>query len=99
MNLFSLEFAILLLSTFILYYLLFAINKCAKRAIVPQWCALLVASLVFYGFSNYVYLIYLGISFLVSYSAAIFCQYKLFKRVANSETKEYELNPKRVEEH
>ena len=99
MNLFSLEFAILLLATFILYYLLFAINKCAKRAIVPQWCALLVASLVFYGFSNYVYLIYLGISFLVSYSAAIFCQYKLFKRVANSETKEYELNPKRVEEH
>lgn len=100
MNLFSLEFVILLLITFALYYAAFGINKLAKRIIIPQWLLLLIASLIFYGFVNYVYLIYLGISFFVSYVTAICCQYKLFKRVPSDEAEAvYEFSPSRVSSH
>ena len=100
MNLFSLEFIILLSITFVLYYLAFGINKLAKRTIIPQWFLLLFASLVFYGFVNYVYLIYLGVSFFISYITAICCQYKLFKRIPSDECEiVLEMNPVYVESH
>ncbi len=100
MDLFSLKFLILLLVTFVAYYAIFGINKIAKRTIIPQWSVLLVASLIFYGFANYVYLIYLVISFLVSYVAALLCQYRLFKATSTDENqKEYELSFSIVESH
>ena len=100
MNLFSFEFIILLLIAFVLYYAAFGINKLAKRNVVPQWAVLLIESLVFYGFANYIYLIYLGISFFVSYVSAILCQYKLFKRVqSNSSENVLEFSPSKVDSH
>lgn len=99
MDLFSIQFLAFVAITFVVYYLLFLVNKLAKRTIIPQWSVLLIASLVFYGFSNYVYLIYLAISSVVSYSVGILCQYKLFKRTSNPDVMEYELDPKRIDDH
>ena len=99
MNLFSLEFVILLFTTFVLYYIVFAINKLAKRTMIPQWLVLLIASLIFYGFTNYVYLIYLAVSFSVSYFAALLCQYKMFHRFRFGNACEYVLSPARLENH
>lgn len=95
MDFFSLEFIIFLFSTFVLFYLSNLINRLTKKTIINQWLILLVASLIFYGFTNYVYLIYLAISFSVSYSAGLLCQYKLFKNVTTPDSVEstYELNP------
>lgn len=92
MDFFSLQFLIFVTATFIIYYLLFLTNKSVKRTIIPQWSVLLIASLVFYGFTNYIYLIYLAISSLISYFVAILCQHKLFKRTSNPEAAEYELD-------
>lgn len=78
MDLFSLEFIILLLGTFIVYYLLFVLNKAFKRVVVPQWPILLIASLIFYGFTNWIYLAFLGTSFLISYIFGLITQYRLF---------------------
>ena len=87
MDLFSKEFIILLLASFISYYLLYLINRLAKKTIIPQWVVLLIASLVFYGFNNYVYLIYLGFSFIVTYLTSILTQYKLFNKDSSNKTK------------
>lgn len=78
MDLFSLPFIILIAATFLLYYVVFLINKLFKRTIIPQWLVLLVASLVFYGFTNPFYLIFIGASTLVSYLVGILVQYELF---------------------
>ena len=80
MDLFSKEFIILLVASFVLYYLLYLINRIAKKTIIPQWVVLLIASLVFYGFNNPVYLIYLGFSFIVTYLTSLLTQYKLFNK-------------------
>ena len=53
MNLFSLEFVILLSILLLLYYLL------PRKA---QWPCLLVASIVFYAFSGAVNLVFVGIT-------------------------------------
>ena len=78
MDLFSLEFIILLLSAFIVYYLLFVLNKAFKRVVIPRWSILLIVSLVFYGFANWIYLVFLGTSFLISYVFGLLTQYRLF---------------------
>jgi alginate O-acetyltransferase complex protein AlgI len=97
MNLFSIEFLILLLATFVVYYVIYAINKLQKRINIPQWSVLLVASLIFYGFTNYIYLLYLAISSLVSYGAAIMSQYKIFKLTVTEDETEIELAPHKSE--
>lgn len=97
MNLFSIEFFILLLTTFVVYYVIYAINKPQKRINIPQWSVLLVASLIFYGFTNYIYLLYLAISSLVSYGAAIISQYKIFKLTVTEDDIEIELAPHKAE--
>lgn len=79
MDIFSLAFLILLGVSFVLYYFVGFLNKKFKK-IIPQWSILLIASLVFYGFTNYVYLIYLGASSLISYICALLTQYKLFDK-------------------
>lgn len=99
MDIFSVPFLVFLVSSFVLFYLVYLLNKAAKKTIVPQWLVLLASSLLFYGFTNYFYLIYLGISFVVSYCAAILCQYKLFKKTNNPDVAEYELNPSVVDSH
>lgn len=77
MELLSLNFVIFLFVILAAYYLLYAANsKLFKKDILPQWVLLLIASLLFYGLSNYIYLIYIGISSLLSYLAGIICQYK-----------------------
>ncbi|MBO7615264.1 MAG: MBOAT family protein [Bacilli bacterium] len=80
MDVLSLEYLILLISTFFLYYLINFINKQCKRIIIPQWSVLLIASIVFYGFTNYVFLIYLISSSLLSYVVALLCQHRIFKK-------------------
>ncbi len=80
MDLFSLEFIIFVASCFILYYLVFLINKAFKKRIIPQWTVLLAGSLFFYGFTNWIFLAYLGGSTLLSYLFAILCQYRFRKR-------------------
>ena len=87
MDLFSKEFIILLVASFVSYYLLYLINRLAKKTIIPQWVVLLIASLVFYGFNNYVYLIYLGFSFIVTYLTSLLTQYKLFNKDSSNKTK------------
>lgn len=77
MDIFSLEFLIFLASCFILYYLIFLLNKAFEKVVIPQWFVLLIGSLFFYGFTNWIYLAYLGGSSLISYLLAILCQYKL----------------------
>lgn len=77
MDLFSIEFILFLSSCFVLYYLTFLLNKVCKRIIVPQWTILLLCSLFFYGFTNWIYLAYLISSALLSYLFAIFCQYRI----------------------
>ena len=99
MNLFSIEFVIFLSVTIVLYYLTYLVNKLTNKRIFPQWAILLIASLVFYGFVNYVYLIFLGVSFFISYIIAILCQYKLFKKVEDSNEIEYDFVPTYVSEH
>ena len=76
MDFFSLQFVIFLLAVVVLYYLLAFINKKAKKNIIPQWSILLIGSLLFYGLMNYVYLIYLVISSLISYGFALGCKNK-----------------------
>lgn len=46
---------------------------------------LLIASLVFYGLSNWIYLVYLGISILIAYLGGLSVQYKCFKKAPNEE--------------
>ena len=100
MSLFSFEFIIFLAITFVGYYVLYGINKLARKTIIPQWAILLAASLIFYGFANYIYLIYLGISFLVSYTAGLLCQYKVFSKTSKTNNKSvYELKPSKMESH
>jgi alginate O-acetyltransferase complex protein AlgI len=97
MNLFSIEFLILLLATFVVYYVIYAINKLQKRINIPQWSVLLVASLIFYGFTNYIYLLYLAISSLVSYGAAIMSQYEIFKLTVTEDDAELKIAPYKAE--
>ncbi|MBQ6730410.1 MAG: MBOAT family protein [Bacilli bacterium] len=87
MTIFSFEFLILLVASFVLFYLVGLLNKTFKRTIVPQWSILLIASLVFYGFNNWIYLAFIGGSSLVSYIFALLCQYKLFNKDENGKTK------------
>ena len=87
MSIFSLEFLLLLTIAFVLFYVVFLLNKAFKRIIIPQWSILLIASLVFYGFTNPIYLAYIGGSALVSYVIGILCQYKLFNKGENGKTK------------
>ena len=89
MDLFSIEFIILIIASFLLYYLLNLVNRLAKKTIIPQWSVLLVASLVFYGFNNYIYLVYLGVSFLVSYLLALLTQYKVYNKKNNDSKKSF----------
>ncbi len=100
-DLFSLNFLILLATTFTLFYVVRGLNKLAKKVIIPQWSVLLVASLAFYGLSNWVYLVYLGASSLVSYLAALLTQHRLFQKESFSqgEVVEYDLHPTFIESH
>lgn len=59
---------------------------------------LLIASLVFYGLSNWIYLVYLRISTLISYLGGLLVLYKCFKKVPNEENS-YEFNPIKIKEH
>lgn len=97
MDLFSVEFLIFLIATFLLYYCCFLVNKLVKKTIIPQWSILLVASMVFYGFSNYIYLIYLGISFFVSYLTSFLVQHSFFKK--DKETNKLLFKPTKVDSH
>lgn len=97
MNFLSIEFVILLASTFLLYYVVGFINQKIKHQI-PQWSILLIASLIFYGFVNYFYLIYLGASVVISYCSTLFVQYKLFER-KEGKRKSFSFNPKYIEDH
>ena len=87
MSIFSLEFLLLLTIAFVLFYVVFLLNKAFKRIIIPQWSILLIASLVFYGFTNPIYLAYISGSTLVSYVIGLLCQYKLFNKGENGKTK------------
>lgn len=71
MDYFCLEFLITIFTAFVVYYLLGFVNSRFKRIIVPQWVVLLAASLLFYGFSNYYYLVFIGASSSVSYLASL----------------------------
>ena len=71
MDYFCLEFLITIFTAFVVYYLLGFVNSRFKRIIVPQWVVLLAASLLFYGFSNYHYLVFIGASSSVSYLASL----------------------------
>ena len=99
MDLFSIEFLILLTITFVIYYAIGFINSKLKKINIPQWSILLIASLLFYGLANYVYLIYLGFSFAVSYIVGLMTQHKLFRRTDNKENLEYEFKPEKIENH
>ena len=99
MDFFSIEFLVFIGITIVIYYLVYLLNKVSKRIIIPQWIVLLIASLIFYGFTNYVYLIYLGASSIISYSVAIFCQYKFFERTDNRRELEYEFQPHGMPNH
>jgi hypothetical protein len=72
-------------------------NKLQKRINIPQWSVLLVASLIFYGFTNYIYLLYLAISSLVSYGAAIMSQYEIFKLTVTEDDAELKIAPYKAE--
>ncbi len=101
MNLLSTEFLILLAIAFVLFYLIGLLNKLFKKVIIPQWSILLIASLVFYGFVNPIYLIYLGVSSLFSYAFALMVQHKLFKKIssANCSNDEFVYSPVKVDDH
>ncbi|MDD6070680.1 MAG: MBOAT family protein [Clostridiales bacterium] len=91
MNLFSLEFLILLTVLFILYY------------VVPkkfQWVCLLAASIIFYAFSGVEHLIFIGITSFTTYMAGILmskqvCQFQIAKK-ADGITKEQRKTLKKV---
>ena len=76
MSVFSLEFVLFLSIAFVVYYLASLVNKLSKKTIIPQWIILLIASLVFYGLNNWLYLAFLGGSAVVSYIAAMLCNEK-----------------------
>lgn len=74
MDFFSLTFILFLLSSFALFYLAGLINLLFKKTVVPQWFILLAASLVFYGFNNWLYLAFIGGSSLISYLSGLMCK-------------------------
>ena len=78
MDFFTLEFVVFLGIVFVLYYAIGFLNAHLSKHRIPQWAVLLVASLIFYGLANYVYLIYLGISFSISYLIGVLVQYRFF---------------------
>lgn len=74
MNIFSIEFLIFLVSTILLYFICGFINKSFKKTIIPQWLVILAASLLFYGFNNWIYLLYLLGSCVLVYIATMLFQ-------------------------
>lgn len=88
MSLLGWEFAVLLFVTLLAYFCLGLIKVKRKNGSVfvfPSWTALLVASLVFFGFSNWVCLIYILVSSAVSYLAGLLAQRKLVYTYNTSE--------------
>lgn len=74
MDFFSITFIIFLLSSLVLFYLAGLINLLFKKVIIPQWLILLAASLIFYGFNNWLYLVFIGGSSLISYLSGLMCK-------------------------
>lgn len=81
MDIFSITFIIFIVSSFILFYLVGLINSLFKKIIIPQWFILLAASLFFYGFVNWIYLLYLAGSFAITYIISLVCQYSISKQI------------------
>lgn len=77
MSFITVAFIIFLAITFVTYYLFGSLAHKFKK-IPPQWVILLVASLVFYGFTNWVYLIYLVGSAIFVYAFSLLIQHKIF---------------------
>lgn len=76
MNYISIEFIIFLFIIFIIYYLIGYLKNKKVLNIFPQWGVLLIASLFFYGYLNYVYLIYILISSIVSFICGYLVQHQ-----------------------
>lgn len=91
----------MLISSLMLFYIFNFVNNKAKRVVIPLWIILLISSLIFYSFVNYVYLIYLMISFFVSYMASLLSQFNLFERNRNDATNSIIItfNPQYISEH
>ena len=74
MNYISIEFFVILFVSILFYYFLGFLNRKFKKVKIPQWSVLLISSLVFYGFTNYFYLIYLFVSCFIVWIISIFVQ-------------------------
>lgn len=100
MNFLSLKFFIFVLITFILFYVVRLI-KIKGKQIIPQWAILFVASLVFYGFTNVIYLIYILGSAAVTYVTSILVQYKFcdFLCASNIINSAISVDPRSVKSH
>lgn len=85
MSFITFQFACFAAITLLAYFLipLISFKKNGKTVSIPQWAIILVASIVFYAWSSWVGLIYLFVSTIISYLAAVLPTKKFFNVYRN----------------